>query len=219
SILGQLNIENKYINGRRVTDKNTLDVVTMALSGLVNTQMVASLQKLDINALGITGADLNIIECIKRPVKRYDYGYAGDIKQVNTQQLFDLIEKDIVPVICPITHDKKGQILNTNADTIAQSVASALAELSVCEIELYYCFELNGVYTDLSDKNTHLKKINFHEYKEYVDVNIIKDGMLPKLENCFTALNNKVSKVFITDVENMKKLMLDQDAISTEMIL
>ena len=194
-IAKKLGLESKMINGRRITDANTLEVITMVYGGLVNKNIVAKLQALDVNAIGLTGADANSILSVKRPVKEIDYGFVGDVKSVQTNSINKLINADFTPVFCAITHDKNGQLLNTNADTIASNLAVAMS--SVYETSIYYSFELNGVLKDIKDKNSVIKYINSGSYKKLLVDNIISDGMLPKLENCFDALQNGVSKVFL----------------------
>lgn len=139
----KLGIESRMVNGRRVTDRDTLEIVTMVYGGLVNKNIVAGLQALGVNALGLTGADMNIIRSEKRPVKEVDYGFVGDVKEVNTETLSSLIQQGIVPILAPLTHDKEGNILNTNADTIAGETAKALA--LKFDVTLIYCFEKRGV--------------------------------------------------------------------------
>ncbi len=219
TVLQQLGIEKKYINGRRVTDEGTLDVVTMVLSGLVNSQVVALLQKNDINAIGLTGADLNIIQCNKREIIEFDYGFAGDIEKINVQQLLTFLDQNIVPVICPITHNKQGQLLNTNADTIAQAVAVNIAQSGQYEVELIYCFELEGVYEDLSKPETHIQNLNQQQYQSYKDAGVITDGMLPKLDNCFDALNAGVNKVIISNVAQIQNHIKGKNAHVTQITL
>lgn len=192
----QLGIESKYIDGRRITDKEMLKVVTMVYGGLVNKTIVASLQALGCNAIGLTGADLNVIEAHKRPVKDIDYGYAGDIDKVNAGLLADLIHKDVVPVMAPLTHDLKGGMLNTNADTIAAEVARAMTEFF--EVSLVYCFEKKGVLLDENDDESVIRELNRASYKTYVDEGRISGGMIPKLDNAYASIDKGVKKVIIT---------------------
>ena len=192
-IASKLGIESKMINGRRITDADTLEVITMVYGGLVNKNMVAKLQALNIDAIGLTGADVNSIKSDKRPVKEVDFGFVGDVKQVDHNSIDKLIQANFTPVFCAITHDGKGQLLNTNADTITSQVAIGMSELY--ETSIYYCFELNGVLKDINDKNSVLKHIDSNIYKDLLDKGIIADGMLPKLENCFDALRNGVNAI------------------------
>jgi acetylglutamate kinase len=194
-IASKLGITSKMINGRRITDAETLEVITMVYGGLVNKNIVAKLQANHINAIGLTGADINAIQSDKRPVKEIDFGFVGDVKKVNHNGINKLIEAEFTPVFCAITHDKNGQLLNTNADTITSQVAVGMSKLY--DVSIYYCFELNGVLKSIEDKNSVIKSIDTKTYKQLIADRIIADGMLPKLENCFDALKNGVSKVHI----------------------
>lgn len=195
-IAGLLGIESKMVNGRRITDENMLKVVTMVYAGLVNKNIVSKLQALEMNAIGLTGADLNYMRSEKRPVGEIDYGFAGDVKEVNADILSDLIRKDVVPVLAPITHDKKGNLLNTNADTIAGEASKALAKYF--DVTLVYCFEKKGVLSDENDEESVIKEITQTSFKNYVSEGIISGGMVPKLENAFDAINSGVKEVIIT---------------------
>lgn len=192
-IASKLGIESKMVQGRRITDAETLEVITMVYGGLVNKNVVAKLQALNTNAIGLTGADINSITSVKRPVKEVDFGFVGDVKSVAHQSVNKLIEADFTPVFCAITHDGKGQLLNTNADTITSQLAIGMSALY--ETSIYYCFELNGVLKDINDKNSVMKHIDSNLYKDLLEKGIIADGMLPKLENCFDALNHGVSTI------------------------
>lgn len=193
NIAGKLGIESKMVNGRRITDAETLEVITMVYGGLVNKNIVAKLQALHIDAIGLTGADINSISSEKRPVKEVDFGFVGDVKKVAHQSINKLIEADFTPVFCAITHDGNGQLLNTNADTITSQVAIGMSELY--ETSIYYCFELEGVLQDINDKNSVIKNIDSKRYTELLEEGIIADGMLPKLENCFDALKHGVKSI------------------------
>lgn len=194
-VASKLGIVSKMIDGRRVTNKETLEVITMVYAGLVNKNLVAKLQANQINAIGLTGADLNSIQSEKRPVKEIDFGFVGDVKKVNHTAIDKLMTADFTPVFCAITHDGNGQLLNTNADTIASQIAIGMSNRYTTT--LYYCFELNGVLKDFKDPNSVIKHINPPIYKQLIEDRIIADGMLPKLENCFDALQNGVQKVCI----------------------
>ncbi|MDB2384857.1 acetylglutamate kinase [Polaribacter sp.] len=194
-VASKLGITSKMIDGRRITDAATLEVITMVYGGLVNKNVVAKLQANTINAIGLTGADINAIQSEKRPVTKIDYGFVGDVKTVNHTGINKLIEADFTPVFCAITHDKKGQLLNTNADTITSQVAIGMSKLY--EVSIYYCFELNGVLESIEDKNSVIKKIDTVSYQNLIEKGIISDGMLPKLKNCFDALKNGVHKVHL----------------------
>lgn len=202
-IASKLGIESQMVNGRRVTDAETLEVITMVYGGLVNKNVVAKLQALNIDAIGLTGADVNSITSDKRPVKNIDFGFVGDVKKVAYNSIDKLIKADFTPVFCAITHDGKGQLLNTNADTITSQVAIGMSRLY--ETSIYYCFELNGVLKDIIDKNSVIKHINSKRYKELLSEGVIADGMLPKLENCFDALNNGVSTINMGNTSMLTK--------------
>jgi len=208
SIATQLGIESKMVNGRRITDRNMLDVVTMVYGGLVNKQIVAGLQSLGVNALGLTGADLNCIFSKKRPVKgkEVDYGFVGEVKEVNTDLFADLISKGVVPVLAPLTHDKKGNLLNTNADTIAAEVAMALS--TYFEVSLIYCTEKKGVLMDTNDENSLISQITKSDFKNGVSDGTITGGMIPKLENAFCAIESGVKEVLITSTHKESKILI-----------
>ena len=195
-IAAQLGIESKMVNGRRITDSETLKVVTMVYGGLVNKDVVAGLQARGVNALGLTGADMNVMRSVKRPVKEVDYGFVGDVEKVDASLLSDLIYKGVVPVMAPLTHDGKGHMLNTNADTIAGETAKALATLF--DVTLVFCFEKKGVLRDENDDDSVIPLITPAEFKQYVADGIIQGGMIPKLENSFAAIDAGVSEVIIT---------------------
>jgi len=203
-IADKLGVENKIVDGRRITDKETLQIVTMVYGGLVNKQIVAILQSLGVNAMGLTGADLNLLLSIKRPVKTIDYGYVGDIKYVNHDLLKMILEKGITPILAPLTHDGNGTILNTNADTIASEIAKALS--IYFDVSLIYCFGKNGVLMDENDDNSAIEVLNKSMYEEYKKTGIIKGGMIPKLDNAFNALDSGVTQVVITSAKNITDL-------------
>ena len=195
-LAAQLGIESKMVNGRRITDAETLKVVTMVYGGLVNKNIVAGLQAKGVNAMGFTGADMNVIRSVKRPVKEVDYGFVGDVEKVNAELLGSLIRQGVVPVMAPLTHDGQGSMLNTNADTIAGETAKALAELF--DVTLVFCFEKKGVLSDDNDDDSVIPVITPELFQEYVDKGIIQGGMIPKLENSFSAIDAGVSQVVIT---------------------
>lgn len=195
-IATQLGIESKMVNGRRITDADMLRVVTMVYGGLVNKNIVAGLQARGINAIGLTGADMNVILSDKRPVKEIDYGFVGDVKQVEGERLANLIQSGIIPVMAPLTHDGKGNILNTNADTIAGETAKGLAPYF--DVTLIYCFEKRGVLRDETDDNSVIADINRQQFAELVEQGVIQGGMIPKLENAFQAIDAGVKEVIIT---------------------
>ena len=195
----RLGVESKMINGRRITDAETLKIITMVYGGLINKNVVAKLQALKLDAVGMTGADKNIILSQKRPVKEVDYGYVGDVKEVNANALFDLLSQGISPVLAPITHDGKGNLLNTNADTIAGETAKALAYNH--QVRLIYCFEKPGVLMDEKDDTSIIPNLNQELYKEYKEQGIITGGMIPKIDNAFDALSAGVKEVIITQAK------------------
>lgn len=199
----QLGIETRMVNGRRITDRNMLQIVTMVYGGLINKNVVTGLQALGINALGLTGADLNYMRSEKRPVKEVNYGFVGDVKEVNGAILADLIEKGITPVLAPLTHDKKGNLLNTNADTIAGEASKALAKFF--DVTLVFCFEKKGVLADENDENSVIEHINPDSFQKLITDGVISGGMIPKIENSFDALKAGVKKVVITRADLIKE--------------
>lgn len=202
-IASQLGIESQMVNGRRITDAEMLKVVTMVYGGLVNKNIVAGLQALQVNALGLTGADMNIMRSDKRPVKDVDYGFVGDVKEVNADVLASLIQQGIVPVLAPLTHDKQGHMLNTNADTIAGEAAKALAKYF--DVTLMFCFEKKGVLLNEDDDESVIPEIDRASFQKYVAEGIIQGGMIPKLENAFQAIDAGVKEVIITQASEIHK--------------
>jgi acetylglutamate kinase len=200
-IAHKLGIKTKMVEGRRITDQKTLDVVTMVYGGLVNKKVVAGLQARNCNALGLTGADLGLIKAKKREVKDIDYGFVGDVEDVNSRELRLLIEENVIPVIAPLTHDGKGQLLNTNADTIAAEIAAELA--SYYSVFLFYCFEKKGVLLDQYDETTLVYELDNILMQKYKDEGIINSGMIPKLVNGFRAKRKGVKEVLITNTDNI----------------
>lgn len=202
-IAEQLGIETKMVNGRRITDEAMLKVVTMVYGGLVNKNIVAKLQSMGLNALGLTGADLGYMTSDKRPVKDVDYGFVGDVKKVDSDILADLIAKGVVPVLAPLTHDGKGNLLNTNADTIAGEAAKALAKHF--DVTLVFCFEKKGVLRDENDDDSVIENIGKADFEKYVADGTIQGGMIPKLENAFEAIDAGVKQVVITKADQLGK--------------
>lgn len=200
-IAGKLGIETKMVDGRRITDADMLEVVTMVYGGLINKRIVATLQALNCNAIGLTGADLDLIRAKIRPVKDIDYGFVGDIEEVNTSELRLLLNENIVPVIAPLTHDGKGNLLNTNADTIASEIATELS--THFNVFLFYCFEKKGVLTNPDDETTVIYDLDISLFNQYKSNGVISDGMIPKLENGFRAKQKGVKEVLITNPENI----------------
>ncbi len=196
-LMKQLGIEPKMVEGRRITDEKTLEIVTQVYAGLINKNLVSRLQARQCNALGLTGADGNTIPAVKRPVKEVDYGFVGDIdtSKINAASIQGLIELGFVPVFAPLTHDGKGSMLNTNADTIASSMAIALAEFY--NVKLIYCFEKNGVLSNPDDENSVIQNIDEKTFATYKAQGVIHSGMVPKLDNAFAALNAGVAEIVI----------------------
>jgi acetylglutamate kinase len=205
-IAGDLGIEAKLVDGRRITDIETLKVVTMVYGGLINKNIVAQLQRFGNNAIGLTGADGNFIRAKKRPVKTIDYGFVGDIDEnsINPENISRLMEAGFTPVFCAITHDGEGQLLNTNADTIASALAVSLS--SLYETTLIYCFEKKGVLQDIDDEDSLIREINPTHYEELKIQRIIHSGMLPKLDNAFTAISCGVKAVIIGKSDDLGQL-------------
>jgi len=192
----QLGVESRMVDGRRITDAETLRIVTMVYAGLVNKNIVSHLQALGINAIGLTGADMNVIRASKRPVVDIDYGFAGDVEEVNSDALDLLLSNGIVPVLSPLTHDRHGSLLNTNADTIAAETAKALA--SSYKVTLIYCFEKPGVLLDETDDNSVIPNLDREKYEKYKREGVITGGMIPKIDNALAAIEAGVERVIIT---------------------
>lgn len=199
----KLGIETRMVNGRRITDLEMLEVVTMVYGGLVNKRVVSALQARNCNALGLTGADLDLIRARKRPVTDIDYGWAGDIVNVNIRELRLLLAENVIPVVAPLTHDGAGMLLNTNADTIAARLAIELS--NYFKVLLFYCFEKRGVLSDPLDENSVVGELSEAMFMEYQESGIISTGMIPKLYNGFNAIHNGVSEVLITNPENFAR--------------
>ncbi|MHB1146834.1 MAG: acetylglutamate kinase [Lutibacter sp.] len=198
-----MGLQPKMVAGRRVTDEVTLEVVTMVYAGLLNKKITAHLQKFNCNALGLSGADANCILAHKRIVTEVDYGFAGDVVAVNAEFITLLLQNKVTPVFCAITHDKNGQLLNTNADTIASEMAIAMSDFY--EVELNYVFELKGVLSTIANKNSVIQHIDLKKYEQLIEDGIISEGMIPKLHNCFNALKKGVKKVNIGDASLVNK--------------
>ncbi len=192
----RLGIEPNYIDGRRITDASTLELVTMVYAGLVNKRIVAGLQAHGLNAIGLSGADANILPAVKRPVQNIDYGFVGDldVTQVGVEQLSKFLDDGLTPVFCPLTHDQGGSLLNTNADTIASILSSALSALY--EVKLVYCFEQKGVLSDFTNQVV-IPEIDSLSYQQLKEEKIINEGMIPKMDNAFDALRSGVQRVAI----------------------
>ena len=196
-VAAQLGIESKMVNGRRITDAEMLQVVTMVYGGLVNKNLVAKLQAQGVNALGLTGADMDVLRSHRRPIKNgVDYGFVGDVDKADGARLQQLIEQGITPIMAPLTHDGAGNILNTNADTIAAETAKALAPYY--DVTLIFCFEKAGVLADANDDSSVIPTINHEDFSRYVADGTISGGMIPKIENALTAVDAGVERVIIT---------------------
>jgi len=198
----KLGVQTEMIDGRRITSAQNLDIVVMTYAGLLNKKIVSGLQKNGTNALGLTGADANVIKAEKRPIQTIDYGYVGDVKKVNHKVVQGFLGLGITPVFCAVPHDANGQLFNTNADTIASEIAAAMS--AQYEVSLFYCFELKGVLTDINDKDSVIEDINLEKYAALKEAGVIADGMLPKLKNCFDALHKNVHQVHIANAEFIK---------------
>ena len=203
AMLRQLGQTPVLVQGRRVTDAAALELVVMFYAGKTNKELVARLQALGVNALGLSGADGNVIRGHQRPVRDIDYGFVGDLTpaSINHELLLLLLQAGITPVLCPIIHDGAGQLLNTNADTIASAVAVALA--AALDVTLHFCFEKNGVLRDVSDDSSVIAEINAASYAELKAQGVVADGMLPKLDNAFAALGAGVRRVVIGHALNL----------------
>jgi len=213
----KLGIEVKMIDGRRITDGDTLEVVKMMLAGVANKNVVSKLQAYDCNAIGLTGADANTILADKRPLKNgIDYGFVGDVKKVNDQIIQALINTGLVPVFAAMTHDGRGQLFNTNADTIASTLAVAMS--AAFDVELNYCFELNGVMKDIEDHSSVISVIDGSNYSSLKDEGVISAGMIPKIDNAFDAIEAGVAAVRIMNSDHIQKMTVGELNIGTLII-
>jgi len=201
----QMGVEQKLVDGRRITDAETLKIVTMVYAGYINKNIVAKLQSHHCNAMGLCGADGDAVLAHKRQHPVLDFGFVGDVDAINTPLIKTLLESNITPVMSPITHDQQGQLLNTNADTIAQEMARGMS--NDYRTELIYTFEKPGVLLDVNDETSVIPELNAGYYQQLKSKQKIFAGMLPKLDNAFTALNSGVSKVIIGQAEHLKKLI------------
>lgn len=213
-----MGIETKMVEGRRITDAETIKLVTMVYAGLINKNIVAKLQANNCNAIGVCGADANLIPAKKRVAGTIDYGFVGDIEseklEAGSWKL--LLENNFYPVIAPITHDGNGTLLNTNADTIASTIAVALAK--EYNVSLFFCFEKNGVLTNPEDNSSWIKKINTAEYDELKKSGIVNKGMIPKLDNAFSAIQKGVKEIYICHADNLKYIAETSDGIGTKLM-
>lgn len=199
----QLGIEPQMVNGRRITDAAMLEVALMVYGGYYNKSIVAQLQHLGVNALGLSGADANTILAERRPVGEFDFGFVGDVRKVNHQRLHWFLESELVPVFCALTHDGQGQLLNTNADTIASELAAAMSK--IYDTQLVFCFEKSGVLRNAEDENSVISHLNQSAYESLREQKLVTDGMLPKLDNAFRALQEGVQQVRITHVNDLNR--------------
>lgn len=204
-LANDLGVKQNMVEGRRITDADTLRIATMVYAGNINKNIVASLQSLGKNAIGLSGVDGNLIQAHKRANSSIDYGYVGDVDKVNIEFIDQLLQNNLSIVVAPITHDGKGQLLNTNADTIAQSIATAMSS-KYC-VHLIYGFEKEGVLLDLNNPGSVIKQINRPRFQSLKAENIIFEGMLPKIENAYLALDNGVQSVIIGKAEKMNELI------------
>lgn len=212
-VAAQLGIESHMVGGRRITDAEMLSVVTMVYGGLVNKNLVAQLQAKGVNALGLTGADMDVIRSHKRPLKKMkmedgteqmvDFGYVGDVDRADGKRLAELLDSGVIPVVAPLTHDGEGNILNTNADTMASTVAKALAEYF--DVTLIFSFEKKGVLSNPDDDDSVIPTITRTLYNKYVEDGVISGGMMPKIENALEAVEAGVKRVIITLADNIAK--------------
>lgn len=204
---GKLGIKAEYVDGRRVTNKETRDLVTMVYGGLINKKIVAQLQSNGCNAIGLSGADGNLLSATKRPVKDIDYGYVGDVHAngVNTAMLNKLLSAGLVPVLAPLTYSITDGMLNTNADTITQEVGKAMAV--TMNVKLVYCFEKKGLLSDPEDDNSVISNVTAESYSELKLDGVVTGGMIPKMDNAFEAIRNNVSSVVIGRAEELSELI------------
>jgi acetylglutamate kinase len=207
SIGNKLGIESKYIDGRRITDDETIDLVTMIYGGLVNKKIVAQLQAKDCNAIGVTGADANLLPAKKRTVKEIDYGWVGDLdnKDINPKNWKLFLDNELTPVVAALTHDQQGHVLNTNADTIASVIAVNLS--AVYDVKLVFCFEKNGVLSNVEDENSVIESINTQNYLSLKNSNKLFAGIIPKIDNAFVAIHKGVNEVIIGNSAQLVSLI------------
>ncbi|MFT3981335.1 MAG: acetylglutamate kinase [Ferruginibacter sp.] len=203
-----MGIPQQMVDGRRITDADTLRVVTMVYAGAINKNMVAKLQQQDNNAIGVTGADGNIIRAHKRQHASIDYGFVGDVDSVNAALVDILLQQDICLVCAPLTHDGQGNLLNTNADTIAQEMAKAMSNLY--DVSLIYCFEKKGVLLDAADDDSVIARIDAKSFEQLKNDGIVSQGMIPKLQNAFAAIEAGVSAVTIGHAAALQQLITGQ---------
>lgn len=212
-VADKLGVSTTMVDGRRITDQPMLEVVTMVYGGLVNKQLVAKLQALDVNAIGLTGADAGTVLAHKRPVKDIDYGMVGDIDEVNSGQIQFFLRQELTPVFAPITYGQAGDLFNTNADTMASALAVDMAHHNA--VTLVYCFEKKGVLADPTDDDSVINALTPTDYAGYKASGTINKGMIPKLDNAFRALENGVSRVVICHADELTAAVLGPGAGTT----
>ncbi len=210
-IAGKLGFETKMVDGRRITDENSMAVITMVYGGLINKNIVAKLQQRGVDAIGLCGADGKAIISKKRPVKEIDFGMVGDIEKINANFILNLLNQKITPVFSAISYSETGELFNTNADSVASEIAVAMSEKM--ETELLYCFEKKGVLKNINDENSIVELIDAKKYQQLLEDKIISDGMLPKLHNCFQAIEKGVNTVKLGDMN-----LLKSDSIHTKIV-
>ncbi|MGM0933235.1 MAG: acetylglutamate kinase [Bacteroidota bacterium] len=202
-IAGKLGYKTQMFEGRRITDVDSIKVITMVYGGFINKNIVAKLQGLGNNAIGLSGADGMSIVSKKRPVKEVDYGFVGDVEKVNSEFINSILKQQITPVFSAISCTEEGLLLNTNGDSVAAEIAKAMS--SIYETKLYFCFEKKGVLANTEDDDSVIEKITREKYQKLLEEKVISDGMLPKLHNCFQALENSVKNIFLGDFRLLKK--------------
>ncbi|MCX6189842.1 MAG: acetylglutamate kinase [Bacteroidetes bacterium] len=214
----QLGVEQQMVDGRRITDAATLELATMVYAGGINKKIVAICQSQGLHAVGLSGADNNCLQAQKRSIGQHDFGFVGDITKegVNTKFISLLLSQNIMPVFCSITHDNQGQLFNTNADTLASVLAQAMS--AYYEVQLRYCFEKNGVLRNVEDEESVIPSINSNEYKTLQQQGIISQGMIPKLDNAFAAIQGGVNRVIITHALNILKSQQETAYVGTKII-
>ncbi|MBC7746154.1 MAG: acetylglutamate kinase [Flavobacterium sp.] len=223
-LLAELGIESKLVQGRRITDVKSLKIVTMVYAGLINKSIVAKLQSYNCNAIGLSGADGNLIRALKRPIHidplsggELDYGFVGDLYEgsVNSKALFELLNSGFIPVFSAITHDGNGQLLNTNADTVSSVISTSM--VNYFDTSLIYCLEKPGVLSDFEDESSVIRQINMGKYQELTQSGQIRNGMIPKLVNAFDALNKGLKEVYIGKADALP--LLKEQNFGTRLIL
>lgn len=214
----KLGVPQRMVEGRRITDAETLDIALMSYAGLLNKRLVSRFQAAGINAIGLTGADGNAIPAQKREVKEIDYGFVGDpiLSKVNTGLFTNLLEMGMSPVLCALSHDEQGQMLNTNADTMAQIVASTMSDSY--QVKLLYLFEMKGVLRDKADNSSLINRITLPDIEELIKEGIISDGMIPKLNNAKEAVNAGVESVIIGSIDELDLILNKQNGVATQIV-